>query len=542
MRALALSAVSSYDHGFVVVGFMIFIVVALFLAIMGGPDGDSPEEFAVGSRTLTPFKNGAALSGTYLATTVLLNVTATVALVGFDGITVAVDLLLSLGLLAVLARPLRQSGGRTLGDLFALRFSGAAPRIAAAVATLAVSVPFLVIQLSSAGDVTAQLLGMSSIGAKQTCTVVLGVLVVLCPMLGGMKGHTLVQILSCAVTVVALGVATLALLAHFHGDFGALVSQAAQNSGQHDQYLQPGHAMGTTSLGRLDHLGLQLALVLGTPCMPHILVRIQASGDGAAARRSVRNACFIVAAVCLTLVLLGFGAAAVVGGGAIIDAGTDGNSSLLLIAHSLLGGSTSALGNLLFTAVACAAFLSVLSVVGGATLTAASSIARDVYLHAPRRRQSVPRGEVPVARAAAAVLGCVGIFIAVVLQGASTAFGSQLTMGIAASSILPALIYSLYWRGYNRTGLVWTIYGGTILALVLPVFSPRSDTSSTFVPHVDFAWFRFQSPALVSVPLAFLLGWMGSRMGRSRTTATDERRRLEADTLQLIGAGAERTG
>ncbi|MFD3928344.1 hypothetical protein [Streptomyces sp. NPDC058614] len=528
-------AVGASSQSFVVVGFLGFIVIALFLSVMGGPDGDSAADFHVGSRTLSPVKNGAALSGTYLATTVLLNVTGVVAISGFDGITMAVDLVLSLGVLILFARPLRQSGGHTLGDLFALRSSGTAPRIAAAVATLGVCVPFLAIQLNGAGAVTAQLMGLSTLGAKQVCTVLLGVLVVLCAALGGMRGLTLVQILSGGVTLAALAVSGLALLVHFHGDLDTLVSDAARGSGQ-QHYLQPGNLLGHTAEGRVDLLGLHLVLVLGTACMPHILLRVHAARDGAAARRSVRHTAIVVAVVCLALVLLGLGAAAVVGSEAIKNGDADGDAALLLITRSLLGGETTVLGDLLFTAVACAAFLTALSVIGGTTLAAASSVARDIYVHVVRRSPSAASTELAVARTASLVFGGLGVLIAVALQGSPTGFGSQLATSVAASAILPALVYSLYWPGYNRSGLLWTVFGGVVLAVLLPLFSPAmSGSPNSLLPDADFAWLPVRNPGLISIPAAFLLGWLGSRWGSSRTTPDDEKRRRQADALHLTG-------
>lgn len=541
MTSLAITTFDSDGKGFVLVGFLMFVVVALFLTTMGGPDEESTTDFHVGSRTLTALKNGVALSGTYLATSLLLTVTGAVALAGFDGITLAVGLLLSLGVLVLIGRPLGQSGALTLGDLFALRGPGSAPRIAGGVATLVVTFPFLVIQLNNAGSITAQLLGLPSIGARQVCTVMLGGLVILCAMLGGMKGLTLVQVLSAVVTLVSLAAATLALTAHFHGDLDSLLVHAAEGSGQHDEYLQPGNLMGRGAESRLDMFGLQLVLVLGTACMPHVLLRMHTTPDGATARRSVRNAALIVAAVCLMLVLLGLGAAAVVGGASISSAG-GGDAALLLISHSLLGGSSSVSGNLLFTAVACAAFLTVLSVVGGTTVAAASSVTRDIYVHAIRRGRATGIGEVPAARVSVIVLGSFGIIIAAALQGLPVAVGAQLVTGLAASSVLPALVYSLYWRGFNRTGLLWAIYGGTAVALTLAVSAPSvSGGPEAIFTHSDFAWFPLRTPGLVSIPVGFLLGLLGSRMGRSRTTPADERRRVGAETLLLIGAEEERT-
>ena len=39
-----------------------------------------------------------------------------------------------------------------------------------------------------------------------------------------------------------------------------------------------------------------------------------------------------------------------------------------------------------------------------------------------------------------------------------------LSFCLGASALAPALIYSLFWRQYNRTGLLSTLIGGTLRA------------------------------------------------------------------------------
>lgn len=43
---------------------------------------------------------------------------------------------------------------------------------------------------------------------------------------------------------------------------------------------------------------------------------------------------------------------------------------------------------------------------------------------------------------------------------------------VAASVILPALIHTLFWRGFSRRGMLWTRYGSLACCLVLQFFGP----------------------------------------------------------------------
>jgi cation/acetate symporter len=55
---------------------------------------------------------------------------------------------------------------------------------------------------------------------------------------------------------------------------------------------------------------------------------------------------------------------------------------------------------------------------------------------------------------------------------------------------------------------------------------------------VDFHWFPLDNPGLVSVPLSFLLGAVGTFLGGRR--ADDAQRYAEMEVRALSGAGAER--
>ncbi len=53
-------------------------------------------------------------------------------------------------------------------------------------------------------------------------------------------------------------------------------------------------------------------------------------------------------------------------------------------------------------------------------------------------------------------------------------------------------------------------------------------------PNVDFAWFPLDNPALVSVPIGFFLGWLGSVLSKEDNTAVSR----EMEVRSLTGAGA----
>ena len=42
-------------------------------------------------------------------------------------------------------------------------------------------------------------------------------------------------------------------------------------------------------------------------------------------------------------------------------------------------------------------------------------------------------------------------------------------------------------------------------------------------PTVDFHWFPLDNPGLISIPLAFFLGWLGSKLSTSTTPRSTPR-------------------
>ncbi|WP_251059883.1 hypothetical protein [Streptomyces sp. ISL-100] len=112
------------------------------------------------------------------------------------------------------------------------------------------------------------------------------------------------------------------------------------------------------------------------------------------------------------------------------------------------------------------------------------------------------------------------IGLAVWVQGWNVGFLSALALAVAASCLLPALVYSLFWSGYTRTGLLSTLYGGLCCAIGLQISGPAfSGTPMALLPDWHIDWFPLQTVVLVSMPVAFLLGGLGSIVGKRRSPA-----------------------
>jgi cation/acetate symporter len=56
------------------------------------------------------------------------------------------------------------------------------------------------------------------------------------------------------------------------------------------------------------------------------------------------------------------------------------------------------------------------------------------------------------------------------------------------------------------------------------------------IQGVDFHWFPLSNPGLISIPLAFILGWLGSITDKTKESAELA---AEMEVRSLTGIGAE---
>ena len=158
-----------------------------------------------------------------------------------------------------------------------------------------------------------------------------------------------------------------------------------------------------TGTTKLDFISLALALVLGTAGLPHVLMRFYTVPTAKEARRSVVWAIWLIGIFYLFTLVLGYGAAALVGPEKILAAPGKVNSAAPLLAYEL-GGT------LLLGIISAVAFATILAVVAGLTITASASFAHDVYANVIHHGEATPEGsEVRVARITAVVIGIVAI-------------------------------------------------------------------------------------------------------------------------------------
>jgi cation/acetate symporter len=535
--------------------FLVFVAITLGITIWASRQTKTATDFYAGGRQFSGFQNGMAIGGDYMSAASFLGIAGIIALYGYDGFLYSIGFLVAwLVALLLVAEFLRNSGRFTMADVLAFRMRQRPVRTAASVSTIVVSIFYLIAQMVGAGALVSLLLGikpgatflgMDASTAKVATIILVGALMIIYVTVGGMKGTTYVQIVKAFMLMGGALIMVLMVLAHYKFNLSALLGDAAEQSGKGSAFLEPGLRYGVETAGdaaktfysKMDLLSLGLALVLGTAGLPHILTRFYTVPTSRIARKSVLWAIGIIGTFYLFTLALGFGAAALVGGANITAQDKAGNTAAPQLAQQLgidyLGGDTG--GAIMLAVIAAVAFATILAVVAGLTLASSSSLAHDFYASVIKRGNASERDEVRVARIAALIIGALAIALSIFAQSLNVAFLVALAFAVAASANLPAILYSLFWRRFNTAGALWSIYGGLTSAVVLVFFSPVVSGSATAMfPNEDWHFFPLSNPGIISIPLGFFFGWLGTVISKE----TDPEKYAELEVRSLTGHGA----
>ena len=511
--------------------FLIFVVATLAIVIRASRNNKSAADFYAAGRSFTGPQNGFAIAGDYLSAASFLGIAGAIAVYGYDGFLYSIGFLVAwLVALLLVAELMRNTGKFTMADVLAFRLKQRPVRMAAAVNTLSVSFFYLLAQMAGAGGLVALLLGITDKNMQGLVIAIVGVLMIAYVLIGGMKGTTWVQIVKAVLLIGGAFIMTVWVLALNGFDITALLNSAVANS-----VSDPANAIlgpGLKYTNPIDFISLALALVLGTAGLPHVLMRFYTVPSSREARRSVVWAIWLIGIFYIFTLVLGYGAGALVGPETIMAMPGKENSAAPLLALEL-GGPY------LLGIISAIAFATILAVVAGLTITAATSFAHDIYASVIKKGEATPEREVRVARITVVVIGIVAILGGIAANGQNIAFLVALAFAVAAAANLPTIIYSLYWHRFNTQGAVWSMVGGLVSTVVLIIFSPVvSGTEKSMLGEaVNFAWFPLNNPGIVSIPLGFFLGWLGSVLSNKAENAA---KASEMYVRAYTGHGAEK--
>jgi cation/acetate symporter len=506
--------------------FFIFVLATLLITWWASRRTRSAADFYSAGGGITGFQNGLAIAGDYMSAATLLGLSSLVFAKGYDGFIYIIGFFVGWPIVTFLmAERLRNLGRYTFADIVSFRLDQTRVRSFAALGSLTVVCCYLVVQMVGAGQLIKLLFGLD----YRTAVVVVGLLMLVYVIFGGMLATTWVQITKAVLLLAGGTTLMLMALSRFGFSFETLAAQAVAVHASGVQIMGPG----TLLADPINAVSLSLGLVFGIAGLPHILMRFFTVPNAKEARKSVLFATVFIGFFFLVVCILGYTAIVIVGtdpqyyvdgklGGTMIGGG---NMVAMHLAKAVGG-------NLFLGFLSAVAFATILAVVAGLALAGASAISHDLYASVLKKGQADEKQEMRVSRMATIGLGIVAISLGILFEGQNIAFLVGLTFGIAASANFPVLIMAMYWGGLTTRGALYGGMTGLISALALVIGSP-----SVWVGVLGHAQaiFPYDQPALFSMPLAFLVIVVASKLDRSERA--DRERAAYADQFVRAQTG-----
>lgn len=501
-----------------IVVFLLFVGVTLLLTYWAARRTRSAEDFFAAGRKVTAWQNGLALAGDFIAAAGFLGVPGLIALIGFDALVFCYSPLVAFALLMLLiAEPVRNLGKYTFADVLSHRLNSKSIRVVASISTIYLVLNYILMQMVGTGN----LIGMMFHIPYNVAVMICGVLMLIYVLFGGMLAATWVQIIKCVLMVLTTVILAILVLAAFGFDLTALFKAAAASNGL--AALSPGRSR----MAPIETISMGLSLGVGVASLPHVLMRIYTVPDARTARRSMFYATSVLGIFYTFLIIVGFGAMALLGTNAIRAVDRGGNMAVPQLALRLAG--TPFLGF-----VAAISFATILAVITGLVITGAATLSHDIWVSLIRRGKANDREVVRVAKIATVLLFVVGISLGILFRGQNLAFLVGLSNAVAASANFPVLILALFWRRLTTAGAVSGMLVGLGSSVLMIYLSPliQVDILHHAVPIISL-----RNPGIVTCPLAFLVA-IGVSLATYRPSDAAQYKDIERRMLVGVEDGA----
>ncbi|MGE3287736.1 MAG: cation/acetate symporter ActP [Pseudonocardia sp.] len=509
--------------------FLVFVGATLVITYWAARRSKTADDFLTAGHGVSGFQNGLAVAGDYMSAATLLGITSLVYARGYDGFLYAIAFFMGWPvLLFLMAERLRNLGRFTFADIVSYRLDPTRMRILAASSGLIVVFFYLIVQMVGAGELIQLLFGLD----YNYAVIAVGVLMTVYVAFGGMIATTWVQIIKASLLLFGGTLLAVLTFAQFGFSFEDLAASAVE------VHKNGAAIMGPSTLlsDPVQAISFALGACFGLLGLPHILMRFFTVPDAVEARKSAVYASGFIGYFFLVICILGLGAVAIVStdpafftggdtGGALIG----GNNMVALHLASATGG------NLMLGFLSAVAFATILAVVSGLALAGAAAVSHDLYANVFRAGRVSDGSEIRVTKIATLGIGVVAIGLGILFKGQNLAFLVSLAFGIAASSNFPVLILAMYWKGLTTRGAVAGGVTGLVSAVVLVVLSPAVWKTALGNPA---AIFPYENPALFSMPAAFLVCWLVSRLDRSPRARAEQAAFDEQYVQAQTGHGA----
>ena len=475
-----------------------FVGLTLVITYIAAKRTKSASDFYAAGGGITGLQNGLAMAGDYMSAASFLGISGLVFSTGYDGLIYSVGWLVGWPIiLFLIAERLRNLGKYTFADVASFRLDQTWIRILSAIGTFAVVAFYLIAQMVGAGKLIQLLFGLDYLHA----VVIVGTLMIVYVAFGGMKATTWVQIIKACLLLFGATLIALLVLIKFHFNPEALFAEAIKVHPKGVSIMGPGNLVKDP----ISAISLGLALMFGTAGLPHILMRFFTVADAKEARKSVFFATGFIGYFYILTFIIGFGAIALLMNdpsffkeGKIVATGLLGGTNMAAINLAKATG-----GSLLYGFISAVAFATILAVVAGLTLSAASAVSHDLYASVIARGRASEKSEVNISRFSAIAIGILAIYLGYMFEKINVAYMVGLAFAVAASVNFPVLVMTMFWRGTTTFGAFVGGILGLITSAVGVVISDQVwvETLGNPAPLKIFGYGIIDNPALYSMAL-----------------------------------------
>ncbi|MGK9181889.1 cation acetate symporter [Priestia filamentosa] len=497
--------------------FLLVVFITLLITFYTARKTKDARSFYTAGGGLKGWQNGFAIAGDFMSASSFLGLIGAISLFGYDGLFLMYGALVSyLVVLLLVAEPLRNLGKYTLADMITERFRSKKIRAVTAFNALTISIFYMLAQLVAAGALFKLLLGIN----YELSVIIVGIVMLSFVLFGGMTATSWVQIIKAFLLLGGTIFIFILVMSKFDFNFIRVFQEMKTATPLKEAYLNPG----AKYTNGLDAISLTLGLVLGTAGLPHVLSRFLTVPDAKVARKSVVYSIWIIGLFYIMVIFLGFAAARFVGVDTIMAANSAGNMAAPLLAE-MLGGET------LFAIISAVAFATILAVVAGIVITGATAFSHDFYNEIVKNGKATQGQQMKMARIASIGITVLSIILALFVQNMNVAFLASLALTVGASSNLPVILFTVYWKRFNITGAITGILVGLIGTLLFVSLSPSiwSPIKGAAL-FVGEPLFPLTSPGIVSIPLGFLGAYLGTILSTRRETGNFDEILVKSNT------------
>lgn len=508
--------------------FLLFVAATLFVTYWAAKRTKTAKDFYTAGGGITGLQNGLAISGDYLSAASFLGITAAVYLNGYDGLIFAIGFLVGWPIvLFLMVERLRNLGEYSFTDVAAYRFQQKPVRLVMSISSVVVVFLYLIAQMVGAGALIETLFGFDYVFS----VILVGALMISYVVFGGMLATTWVQIIKAILLLSGASFMAFMVMLHFNFSFDAIFAEAINKHPASEAVIFSGSLVSDP----INTISLAIALMFGIAGLPHILMRFFTVPDAKEARKSIFFATTFIGYFYILAFIIGFGAIAfVMGNPNYFD--SDGN---------MLGGSNMpaihlahAIGGDLFLGfISAVAFATILAVVSGLTLAGASAISHDFYARVVKPNASQQQ-EIKVTKLATVLIGMLAILVGIAFKEQNVAFVVALAFTLAASTIFPILILSMYWQNMTTRGAVIGGWLGLIVSVLMVILGPVVWTQ---ILQLGEAIVPYQFPAVFTVSISFVAIWWFSMTDKTQRAQQDKMGFEAQFVISQIGVKSEKS-